>query len=349
MTTRDIADHLSGELLGDDSIIIKAPAKISEASVGNISFVNHPRFAKEAARTKASALVVDRSFDITQGIDTPLIVVNDIGLAVPKLLSLFDANKENRTSIARTSVIHPEAVIEETVSIGDFVVVHEGAVIKSGCIIHSHVYVGEEVSIGHNCIVHSGARIERACLLGDNVIIHPNAVIGSEGFGFSPDENGEYIKVPQLGNVILEDNVEVGSNTVIDRATMGSTVIRKGVKLDNLIQIAHNVEIKEHTVIAAQAGIAGSTTIGARSRIGGQVGIVGHIELADGIEIQAQSGIASSIEEKKSKWYGSPAIDYRTYLKSFAVFKKLPIILKDLEKIKKQLSELLKGKEEHDN
>ena len=349
MTTRDIADHLSGELLGDDSIIIKAPANISEATTGNISFVSHPRFAKEATRTKASALVVDRSFDLTQDIDTPLIVVNNIDLAVPKLLGLFDAIKENQTSISKTSVIHPEAKIEEAVSIGDFVVIQKGAVIKTGSIIHPHVYIAEDVSIGKNCIIHPGARIERACLLGDNVIIHPNAVIGSEGFGFSPNENGEFIKVPQLGNVILEDNVEVGSNTVIDRATMGSTIIRKGVKLDNLIQIAHNVEIKEHTVIAAQAGIAGSTTIGARSRIGGQAGIVGHIELADGIEVQAQSGIASNIEEKKTKWYGSPAINYLSYLKSFAVFKKLPTILKDLEILKKQMSDLLKGGEEHDN
>lgn len=345
-TVGEIARILQGTIEGDSSIVISSASKIDQAKSGCISFLTSPKYLQKIYTTKASAVIVSRDLTLTNQLHTSLIRVDDVNLSKQKLLDLFSKPENTVSSISSLSFIDANAEIADQVSIAEFSKVGAGSKVGEGCNIYPQVYIGNNVSIGNNCKIYPGVRIADDCVIGDRVIIHPNAVIGSDGFGFVPDKNGVYQKVKQAGNVIIENDVEIGSNTVIDRATLGSTIIRTGVKLDNLIQIAHNVEVKQHTVIAAQSGIAGSTVVGSNSQIGGQVGIVGHIRLADGIKIQAQSGVASSIEEENSKWYGSPAISYLSYLKSFAIFKKLPQLQSEVLSLKKQLNKFLKSKGE---
>ena len=236
--------------------------------------------------------------------------------AVRYLLETFDKKEKKKAVVSPQSSIHPNAKVCKTTSVGAFVVVEEGVEIDSNCTIHPQVFIGKNAKIGKNVMLYPGVKIYHDCVIGDNCILHANVVIGGDGFGFAPQEDGSFVKIPQVGNVLLEKNVEVGANTTIDRATMGSTIIHEGVKLDNLIMIAHNVEIGKNTVIAAQTGIAGSTKIGKQCMMGGQVGIVGHVEIADKVKFQAGSGVASSIEKEGSKVYGYPAIPYFDYLRS---------------------------------
>jgi len=347
-TIGQIAQLLNASIDGETSLIITGAAKIDEAAVGTISFITNPKYASAIYDTKASAVLVSKSLELTQAIPATLVRVDDVNISMQKLLGLFAITYERGSGISEQSSIAPTCQIGNGVSVGDFSVIEDNSHIGDGTIIYPQVYIGKDVIVGKNCKLYAGVRVQDRCIIGDNVIIHPNAVIGSDGFGFVPDASGAFQKVVQAGNVIIEDDVEIGSNTVIDRATLGSTIIRRGVKLDNLIQIAHNVEIKKHTVISAQAGIAGSTVVGAHSQIGGQVGIVGHLNLADGIKVQAQSGIASPIEEKNTKWYGSPAIKYFNYLRSFAIFKKLPELQKEINELKNQISKLRDEREGQD-
>jgi len=344
-TVRQIAQILDGSIDGDDSLIIQGASKIDEAVEGTISFISNPKYLASIYDTGASAILVGRGLEISKAIPATLVRVDDINVSMQKLLGLFSSEDEQEASVSKLSSVATSCKLGAKVHIGEFSYIGDRSLVGDGSRILPQVYIGKDVVIGSNCKLYAGVRVEHGCIVGDNVIIHPNAVIGSDGFGFVPDESGAYRKVVQTGNVVIEDDVEIGSNTVIDRATLGSTIIRRGVKLDNLIQIAHNVEVKQHTVIAAQAGIAGSTVVGANSQIGGQVGIVGHLNLADGIKVQAQSGIASSISEKNSKWYGSPAIKYFNYLRSFAIFKKLPELLKEINELKQQIRKL-KSKQE---
>jgi UDP-3-O-[3-hydroxymyristoyl] glucosamine N-acyltransferase len=303
----------------------------------------NPKYEHFAYTTKAAALLVSKDFQAIQPISATLIKVEDVRQSVALLLGHFSAFQETKeTKKQNLAFIHETATVAPSVQIGAFAYVSAKATVGTGTVLHEQVFVGENVRIGKNAILYQGVKIMRDCVIGDDCILHPNVVVGSDGFGFAPHEDGTFRKVPQIGNVIIGNRVEVGANTVIDRATMGATVIKDGVKLDNLIQIAHNVEIGENTVIAAQTGVAGSAKIGKNCMIGGQVGIVGHITVADGTKIQAQSGVAARIKTENTAWYGSPAIPYRDFLRSQVFFKQLPKMeqrIKDLEQQLKLLKE----------
>lgn len=339
VTVAMIAQLVQGDIEGDPQVEIQGPAPIEAGTPGTISFLADAKYEAFAYETGSSALLVDRTFTPQQPISATLIRVDNVRMAVAALLKQFDQSKSGSGTISKQAFVDPSATIGSNVSVGHFSVIDSGAEIGEGTIIHDQVTIGPGVRIGNNCVLFPGVRVYKHCQIGDDCMIHSNAVIGSDGFGFAPKADGSYDKVPQLGNVILGDYVEIGANCVIDRATMGSTVIENGVKLDNLIQIAHNVRIGAHTVIAAQAGIAGSTQIGAHCQIGGQVGIVGHIQIAEGTKIQAQSGVAGAIKEKDQAVYGSPAIPYGNYVRSYAVFKNLPEMEKRLRQLEKEVKE----------
>lgn len=332
-----LAQILNGKVEGNPEVIVNRPSKIEEAEAGSIAFLGNLKYEQYAYSTKASILLVSNDFAPSQPITATLIRVADVYASVAILLEKFgQAQQSERKEISSKASIHSSASIGEQSAIGDFSIIEENVTIGSNTTIYGQVFIGKNAKIGNNVTLYSGVKIYQDCEIGDNCILHSNVVIGSDGFGFAPNADGTFKKVPQIGNVLIENNVEIGSNTTIDRATMGSTIIRSGVKLDNLIQIAHNVEIGKNTVIAAQAGIAGSTKIGENCMIGGQVGIVGHIKIADGTKIQAQSGVAASITEPKTAIYGSPAIAYAQFLRAFAVFKQLPEVLKRIQHLENQ-------------
>ncbi len=338
VSVRDIADLVGGTVEGDPSIRINRPSKIEEGGAGSISFLGNPKYEPYAYHTNASALLVAQDFSPQKDIAATLIRVPDVYAAVATLMEAFGQAKARATItgvISEHAIIHESAIIDEDVSIGAHSIVAENAQVGTACQIGAQVYIGQNVRIGNHVRLYPGARIMDDCIIGDHCVIHSNVVIGSDGFGFAPQNDGTYKKIPQLGNVILEDDVEVGSNTSIDRGSMGATILRKGVKLDNLIQVAHNVEIGENTVIAAQTGIAGSTKIGKNCRIGGQVGFSGHLTIADGTSIQAQSGLMGNVQEPNTALFGSPAFGYRDFLKAYALFRRLPDLddrLRTLEK-----------------
>lgn len=332
-----LAAILQGKVEGNPEVSVNRPSKIEEAEAGSIAFLGNLKYEHYAYTTKASILLVSNDFAPSQPIEATLIRVADVYASVAILLEKFgQAQQPTQIEISSKASIHSKATIGAQSAIGDFSMIEENATIGSNSIIYGQVFIGKNAKIGNNVVLYPGVKIYQDCEIGDNCILHSNVVIGSDGFGFAPNADGTFKKVPQIGNVIIENDVEIGSNTTIDRATMGSTIIRSGVKLDNLIQIAHNVEIGKNTVVAAQAGIAGSTKIGENCMIGGQVGIVGHIKIADGTKIQAQSGVAASITEPKTAVYGSPAIGYSQFLRAFAVFKQLPEVLKRIQNLENQ-------------
>lgn len=337
LSAKELAKIVDGSVEGDPGVLIDRPSRIEEGGEGSISFLGNEKYESFVYQSSASALLVSREFEPRKSVSSTLIRVDNVYAAVAKLLQLFDNEVRLPRGISDTAFVHPEAQVGEEVGIGSFTVVEANARIGDRCSIHPQVFIGENVRIGNDVIIFPGARILHGCIVGDHCVIHPNAVIGSEGFGFAKDEKGQYIKIPQTGNVVLEERVEVGACTIIDRATMGSTIIRAGVKLDNLIQIGHNVEIGQDTAIAAQAGVAGSTKIGRNCQVGGQVGFVGHLNIADGVRIQAQSGVASSIKEPNRALFGYPAIPYNDYIRSYAVFKKLPELYKRINELEKRL------------
>ncbi len=333
-SARELAEFLHATIDGDPDIEVTHPSKIEEAGPGSISFIGNPKYESFAYTTQASILVVPNEFKAQRPLRATLLRVENVYQSLGNLLSRFENN-------GRPVGISDQASINETVSLGAGVavgqqsVIEKNAVIGQGSLIYAQVYIGDHVTIGRDCTIYPGVKIYSGCRIGDRCVIHSNTVIGSDGFGFVPSPEGRMEKIPQLGNVELGDEVEIGSGCTIDRATMGSTRIGNGCKLDNLIQIAHNVEVGENTVIAAQAGIAGSTKIGARCMIGGQVGIAGHLRIPDGTQIQAQSGIMSAPSEPNQKLFGYPAISYHDYLRAYAIFRKLPELeqrLRDLEK-----------------
>jgi len=336
-TVADIAKIVEGTVIGPDDLVITAPEKIEAAQSGNITFFSNPKYEPYVYKTGASAILVNKNFDPVSEIKGSLIKVKDVYESFGKILAMFEVRPINEKIQSNLASISPSSTINKDVSIGDFVVIKKGAEIGEGTILMDQVYIGENVKIGKNTILYPGVKVYTDCIIGDNCIIHGNVIIGSDGFGFSRDEDGHFKKIPQIGNVIVEDEVEIGACTTIDRATMGSTLIKKGVKLDNLIQIGHNVVIGNHTAIAAQTGVSGSTEIGANCMIGGQTGFVGHIKVADNTMIQAQSGVAGNITEPGRKLYGYPAIDYQNYLKAFAYFKRLPEIVNRLREIEREI------------
>ena len=334
ISVKSLSDYLNGEVVGDPEVIVNCPAKIEEAESGAISFFSNPKYEHFLYKTKASAVLVGYSFLPKKPIDITLIKVENVPESFGKILSLFE-RKPKLKGIDKTAIISETCTLGKNSTIGPYTVIGEQSEIGDNALIDAYVYIGNDVKIGTGVRIYSGARILDGTKIGDRCIIQANAILGSEGFGFSHSDDGKYKKIPQVGIVQIGNDVEVGANTIIDRATLGKTIIGHGVKLDNLIQIAHNVKIGDNTVIAAQTGIAGSTVVGKNCQIGGQVGIIGHIQIADGTKIQAQSGIASPIKEKNKMWYGSPALPYTNYLRSYAVFKNLNALQDQIRSLKK--------------
>lgn len=334
-TAGQIAGILEGELEGNPDIAVHKLAKIEEGEKGSLTFLSNPKYTPYIYTTKASITIVNKDFVPEHHLDTALIKVEDAYESFSKLLEYYDHAKNNRTGIENPSYISESASYGDGLYLGAFAYIGANTILGDNVQIFPNAYVGDNVVLGNNVQVWPGAKICSESVIGNNCIIHSSAVVGSDGFGFAPNKSGEFTKIPQTGNVILEDNVDVGTGTTIDRATLGSTILRKGVKLDNQIQIAHNVEIGEHTVIAAQTGIAGSTKIGKNCMIGGQVGIVGHIVIGDRVRIQAQSGVGRNVKDDEML-QGSPAFKYGDYNKSYVHFKNLPKLSKRINKLEKK-------------
>jgi UDP-3-O-[3-hydroxymyristoyl] glucosamine N-acyltransferase len=337
-----IAGFLKGEIEGNPDIKVNAIAKIEEGHTGALSFLANPKYEHYIYSTASSVVLVNRSFIPSGKIDATLIKVENAYEAFASLMRLVDQARPRKKGIHPTAVIESSATVGTDVYIGPFAYIGENCRIGDGCSIYPHVYIGDNTSLGANCTINPGVKIYHDCLIGMECIIHAGSVIGSDGFGFAPQSENEYMKIPQLGNVILEDLVEIGANVTIDRATMGSTVIHKGVKLDNLIQIGHNVEVGENTVMAAQTGIAGSTKVGKNCMFGGQVGIAGHIRIANGSKIGAQGGILGDVKEENTVIIGSPAFEIKQFMRSTVIFKRLPDLKTKVDMLEKEVVSLKK-------
>ncbi len=337
VSAKQIAQILNGEVVGDEAAMVSGPSKIEEGTPGSITFLANPKYENYLYQTEATIVLVNKGFVPERKVKPTMIIVDDVYNALAILMENFNSKISISKGISASAIVDESAKIGENVSIDDLVIIKSKVIIGDSSKIYGQVYIGDRVKIGSNVIIYPGVKIYQDCIIGDNCIIHANAVIGSDGFGFAKDDHGNYKKIAQTGNVVIEDNVEIGSNTVIDRATMGSTIIKEGAKLDNLIQIAHNVSIGKNTAIAAQTGIAGSVQVGENCLIGGQVGIAGHLKIHDGTMIQAQSGISSSISKPNVKLYGSPAIDYQNYLKSYAYFRKFSDIVQQIRSLEKEI------------
>ena len=340
-TASQIAGILDGDIVGNPDVEVSKLAKIEEGVQGSLTFLANPKYKSFIYTTKASITIVNKDFIPENNISSTLIKVDDAYKSFSKLLEYYNQVKMNKSGIEQPSYISDSAKYGDELYLGAFSYLGDNVVIGKNVKIYPNSYIGDNVTIGNNVVVFPGAKIYSETVIGNSCVINSGAIIGADGFGFAPNEKGEYIKVPQTGNVILEDYVDVGAATTIDRATLGSTIIRKGVKLDNHIQIAHNVEIDENTVIAAQSGIAGSTKIGKNCQIGGQVGIVGHITIGDNVKIQAQSGIGRNVKDNEVL-QGSPALAYSDFNKSYVYFKNLPKIVKNISDIENELKKVSK-------
>lgn len=334
-TAAQIAGILEGEVVGDPNAEVYKLSKIEEGTEGSLTFLANSKYNNFIYTTQASITIVNATFVPEQAITTTLIKVEDAYQSFSKLLDYYNQIKLMKSGIEQPSVISEGVTYGSDLYLGSFSYVGKNVTIGNNVKIYPNSFIGDNVIIGNNCVFFAGVRIYSESVIGTNCIIHSGAIIGSDGFGFAPQEDGTYKKVPQIGNVIIEDDVEIGSCTTIDRATLGSTIIRKGVKLDNHIQVAHNVEIGENTVIAAHTGIAGSTKIGKNGMIGGQVGFAGHLIIGDNVKIQGQSGIARNLNDGEVV-QGTPAFTYGDFAKSYVHFKNLPKIVSELEQLKKQ-------------
>ncbi len=344
-TAQQIALIINAKIEGDASISVTSFGKIEEAKNGQISFLANPKYEDFLYTTQASVIIINEDFILKQPIAATLLRVKDAYSAFATLLHKYqEIQTQQLQGIQQPSFIAPTVKIGDNVFIAAFAYLGENVTIGNNVKIFSSVFVGDNVHIQDNTILHAGVKIYNDCKIGKNVIIHAGTVIGGDGFGFAPQQDGSFKKVPQIGNVVIEDFVEIGANTTIDRATIGSTIIRAGAKLDNLIQVAHNVEVGNNTVIAAQTGVSGSTKIGKNVMIGGQAGIVGHITIADGSKINAQSGVSKSMTEPNQAVTGSPAYDYTAALRSQAVARKLPELEKRIKELEKQLQSILAEK-----
>ena len=332
-TAAQIAGILEGEVVGNPDAEVFKLSKIEEGTEGSLTFLANPKYTNYIYSTKATVTIVNNTFDPEQEITTTLIKVEDAYKSFSKLLEYYNQVKLMKSGIEQPSVISEGVTYGSDLYLGSFCYIGKNVTIGNNVKIYPNSFIGDNVTIGDNCVFFAGVRIYSETEIGNNCIIHSGTIIGSDGFGFAPQEDGTYSKVPQIGNVIIEDDVEIGACTTVDRATLGSTIIRKGVKLDNHIQVAHNVEIGENTVIAAQTGIAGTTKIGKNCLIGGQVGFAGHLVIGDGVKIQAQSGIGKNLEAGEVV-QGSPAFNYGDFAKSFVHFRNLPKIVTDLEELK---------------
>ena len=330
-TAGQIADQLNGTVVGNKDVDINTLSKIEEGKKGSLTFLANPKYTEFIYSTDASATIVANDFEPTEKITTTLIKVKDPYSSFTTILELFNDDKSKRSGISDKSDIDKSSTISKSSYVGSYTTIGKNSIVGDNCVIDNQVFIGDNVKIGNNCKIYPGTKILNDTIIGNSCIIHSSCSIGSDGFGFAPNDDGTYKKIPQTGNVVIGDNVEIGSNSTIDRATIGSTIIKDGVKLDNQIQIAHNVEIGENTAIAAQSGIAGSTKIGKNCMIGGQVGIIGHLKIGDNVKIQAQAGVTSDVESN-ARITGTPAISFMNYNKSYIHFKNLPEIVKKIDK-----------------
>jgi UDP-3-O-[3-hydroxymyristoyl] glucosamine N-acyltransferase len=344
-TAAQIAMMINGKVEGNADVAVASFGKIEEAQKGQLSFLANPKYEEFLYSTEASIIIINETQELKQNIDATLIKVPDAYSAFATLLDKYQQiQRQQLNGIQQPAYVAATAKIGENVFIGAFAYIGENVIVGNGAKIFPNTYLGDNAVVGENSILHPGVKIYHDCLIGKNVTIHAGTVIGSDGFGFAPQADGTLKKVPQIGNVIIEDGVEIGANATIDRATIGSTLIKSGAKLDNLLQIAHNVEVGNNSVIAAQSGISGSTKIGNNVMIGGQVGIVGHIKIADGTKINAQSGVSKSIKTPNSAVTGSPAFDYTAALRSQAASRNLPELEKRVIELEKKLKEMMATK-----
>jgi UDP-3-O-[3-hydroxymyristoyl] glucosamine N-acyltransferase len=339
-TARQISDLLNGQIEGDENVKVNTLSKIEEGKAGSLSFLANPKYTSYIYTTLATLVIVNKDFIPEQKIQPTLIRVENAYESFVQLLEIYNRIQLDKKGIDQLSFISPSAILGSDCYVGAFAYIGNNASIGKNVKIYPQVFIGDNVVIGDNTTLFAGVKVYSDCKIGNNCTLHTGTVIGADGFGFTPNAENQYKKVAQIGNVIIEDHVEVGANTSIDRATLGSTIIRKGVKLDNLIQIAHNVEIGENTVIAAQTGVAGSTKIGRDCMIGGQVGIVGHITIADKVKIAAQSGVGSSITNEGEIVQGSPAFNIGEYKRTYVIFRKLPQLEKRIKELEQMIAEL---------
>lgn len=337
-SAKQIATFIQGEIIGDENATVHTFAKIEEGIPGAISFLSNPKYTPYIYDTQSTIVLVNKDFTPEQEVKATLIKVDNAYESLAKLLNLYEMSKPKKTGIHSLAFVAETAKIGKDVYIAPFACIGDYAEIGDNTVIHPHATIGGGAKVGNNCIIYSGATVYHDCRIGNNCILHSGCVIGADGFGFAPTPQG-YEKIPQIGIVILEDNVEVGANTCIDRATMGATVIHSGVKLDNLIQIAHNDEIGSHTVMAAQVGIAGSTKVGEWCMFGGQVGIAGHSKIGDNVNLGAQSGVPGNIKSG-SQLIGTPPMELKQYFKASIAQKSLPEMQTELRKLRKEIEEL---------
>jgi len=339
-TAQQIASFLNGTIVGDPETKVNSFSKIEEGKVGTLTFLANPKYEHYIYSTQASIVLVNNDFHPSEAVRATLVKVENAYAGLAILLKMVEESKIKKAGIDPTAFIATSASTGEGCYIGNFAYIGNNTTIGKNCQIYPHAYIGDNITIGDNCILYPHTTIYDDCHIGNNCILHTGSVIGSDGFGFAP-ENGQYKKIPQLGNVIIEDDVEIGANTTIDRAVMDSTIIRKGVKLDNLVMIAHNVEVGENTVMAAQVGISGSVKVGKHCKFGGQAGMSGHIKIEDNSTIGAQAGIISNIKEG-STVLGAPAIDARAFMRSSAIFNRLPDIYRTIGQMQREIDELKK-------
>jgi UDP-3-O-[3-hydroxymyristoyl] glucosamine N-acyltransferase len=340
LSAKTIAEYLKGDLEGNQEVMVNQLARIEEGKPGNICFLANPKYEKFLYTTKASIVLLNRSFILTEKVNATLIRVDNAYESVASLLELYNTYSFEKKGREWPSRVAWSAKIGKGTYIGAFTVVEKKAKIGKNCKIYPQVYIGRNVEVKDNTVIYPGVSVYYDCKIGANCIIHSGAVIGSDGFGFAPQADKIYKKIPQLGNVIIEDNVEIGANTAIDRATMGSTIIRRGVKLDNLIQIAHNVELGENTAVAGQCAIAGSTKVGRNVIIAGQVGIAGHLKIADGVTIAAKSGVSNDLKKENEIVLGAPAWDIRESRKSIVIYRQLPLLREKILELEKEINKL---------
>ena len=332
-TAEQIAGILEGEVVGNPNAEVSKLSKIEEGAEGSLTFLSNKKYNNYIYTTKATITIVNKTFVPEGEITTTLIKVDDAYLSFSKLLEFYNQAKSNKVGIEQPSVISENVKYGDNFYLGSFAYIGTNVAMGDNVKIYPNCFIGDNVVIGNNVTIFAGAKVFSETEIGNNVAVHSGAVLGGDGFGFAPNPDGTYSKIPQIGNLIIEDNVNIGAGTTIDRATMGSTIIRKGVKLDNQIQVGHNVEIGENTVIAAQTGIAGSTKIGKNCMIGGQVGFAGHITVGNNVHIQGKTGVTKSVKDGEIL-QGNPAMSYKEYYKSYVHFKNLPTIVDDLEKLK---------------
>ena len=340
---RQIAELIGGRVEGNEDAAVCTFAKIEEGREGAISFLSNPKYTHYIYETKSTIVLVNEDLELEHPVSTTLIRVKNAYEAVARLLQLYESMKPKKKGIDPTAIIAASAKVGQDVYIGAYAVIGEGTVVGDGTQIYPHVVIGDSVQMGKGCLIYPNVTIYQGCQVGNNVTIHAGSVIGADGFGFAPNQEG-YDKIPQIGIVIIEDNVEIGANTCVDRSTMGQTIIHKGVKLDNLIQVAHNCEIGENTVMSAQVGMAGSTKIGAWCMVGGQAGFAGHIAVADKTFVGAQCGVIGNTKGNGEQLIGSPAMDPKVYFKGMAILRRLPDMYKEVNALRKEIEELKKNK-----